>query len=79
VVTIEEFEAELEVSVLQMRFEFDRGRNFDLALAVEHFMNHSRRVVARRPSSPSLETFDLPDRESDGGASTDDVLQNGTR
>jgi hypothetical protein len=52
VVTIEEFEAELEVSVLQMRFEFDRGRNFDLGLAVEHFMNHSRRVVARRPSSP---------------------------
>jgi hypothetical protein len=77
VVTIEELEAELEVSVLQTRFEFDRGHNFDLALAVEHFMNHSRRVVTRRPSTPSLATFALPDPDSDGSASTEDVLQNG--
>jgi Restriction endonuclease len=67
----------LLVTVTQSRFEFDRGRELDLALAVENYVTRQRSVVVRHPDSRDMAIHDLQD---DGPSEQDrsEALMNGT-
>jgi hypothetical protein len=77
-VELQELETELEVTVKQTQFNFDRRMAFDLAVAVEHYMTREKRVVTRRTSSDTLESFHLPDIDRGETEPASDALVNGT-
>lgn len=75
-VLIERLTMDLLVSILQTRFEMDRGKGFNIALAVENYVTRERSVVAQRRDSAKVAVADL---RNDGvtGEDRDDVLENG--
>ncbi len=74
---IDRLTLDLLVTVEQSRFEFDRGKGFDLALAVENYVTRQRSVVVRQTDSADVAVHDL----RGGGPSDQDraeALANGT-
>jgi hypothetical protein len=73
---LRELAMDLTVSVTQSRFEHDRGKGLDLALAVENYVTRQRSVVTRQTDSSDVVVQELTDPQS---TETDgDVLENGT-
>jgi hypothetical protein len=73
---LQELAIDLTVSVTQSRFEHDRGKRLDLALAVENYVTRQRSVVTRQTDSSDVVVQELTEPQStekDG-----DVLENGT-
>jgi hypothetical protein len=73
---LERLQAELHVLVGQSRVEVDRGRQLDLALAVENYLTRKRRVVTRPARGEVLTVGELP--ESQPPVPDDDPLNNGS-
>jgi hypothetical protein len=68
---------DLLVTVEQSRFELDRGKELDLALAVENYVTRQRSVVVRQADSSDVAVHDL---RGEGPSDQDraDALSNGT-
>lgn len=69
----------LKISVQQTRFELDRGKSYDIALAVENFVTKQRNLVARSAgSSETTLSTPLPSESADEPTGRGDVFRNGS-
>ncbi len=75
-VRLQELTMDLIVSVTQSRFEQDRAKGLDLALAVENYVTRQRSVVTRQAESSDVVVQGLSDPQSEDADG--DVLENGT-
>jgi hypothetical protein len=75
-IRLEQLAMDLVVTISQSRFEYDRGRGLDLALAVENYVTRQRSVVTRRADSTTVASFELKEPRTPD-ESDQDVLQNG--
>jgi hypothetical protein len=79
VLLFDEIKFELTTYVTQSLFHYDRGKNLDLALAVESMMTARRHIATRPVGAPALSvsvlTNDAPSSET--AAKRGDALKNG--
>jgi hypothetical protein len=67
---------DLLVTVTQSNFQHDRGKNVNLARAVEHFMTQQRQVVVRARPGDGVTVYELNDVSEDGNDGNDVVTPN---
>jgi hypothetical protein len=75
---LEAISMDVLVTILQSRFEHDRGARLDLALAVENFMTRQRQVVTRSGEAQDVAVFELGDPEDRSRVGDDAVLKSDT-